>query len=387
MTEQPLIVDRAATAVPLSDEEIRGWAATRRAFVSSVIEGMGEERRAAVEAISGVGAEPVWFEGMGGRDQIAEQAYLSEVAASDIYVGLLGSRYGLPDPSTGYSATHAEYLHAVDNGLRVAVWTMDVEDMAGHQRDFLNEIRAYFVTGTAGSADELKMSIEERLKRMAAEELAPWCILGQVVFRASEITDDGRTISIHALVRDQNVGHALTAMRPNGQFRQPGIRVVFGDTASNASVSSVEVTQSSGATRHFHLTLERDHSSAGWSPMTEMSYTVNGRNYSPGDLTEIAIRRMLFNEPNPFDHAQGFTEMQDPVTQLHKAGVQEESLRPILRLLLADSLIGSGRASRITKLLLGPQANGVRRVLMEWELPGRSGHDPSRRSVEGMCRL
>lgn len=106
---------------------------------------MGEERRAAVAAISEVGAEPVWFEGLGGRDQDAEQAYLSEVAASDIYVGVLGSRYGRPDPSTGYSATHAEYVHAVDCGLRIAVWTVEVDDMAGHQRDFLEEIRTYFV--------------------------------------------------------------------------------------------------------------------------------------------------------------------------------------------------------------------------------------------------
>jgi hypothetical protein len=35
--------------------------------------------------------------------------------------------------------------------------------------------------------------------------------------------------------------------------------------------------------------------------MTEMSYTVNGRNYSPGIFTEIAIHRMLFNEPNRCD--------------------------------------------------------------------------------------
>lgn len=387
MTEQPLIVDRATTAIPLSDDEVRGWAATRRVFVSSVIEGMGDERRAAVEAISRIGGEPVWFEGMGGRDQDAERAYLSEVAASDIYVGLLGSRYGRPDASTGYSATHAEFLHAVDNGLRIAIWTIDAKDMAGHQRDFLNEVRTYFVTGNAESSDELTVEIESRLRQMAAEELAPWCILGDVVFRASEIIDDGRTVSIEALVRDQDVGHALTAMRPSGQFRQPGIRFVFGDTAASGSVSSVEVTHSSGATRRFHLTLERDHAGSDWSPMTEMSYTVNGRNYSPGDLTQIALRRVLFDEPSPFQHDLGFIEMPDPMTPLRNAAIQEESLRPVLRLLLVDSLIGSGRASRVTKLLLGPRANGVRKLLVEWEPRDRSGPDHGRRSVEGACRL
>lgn len=386
MTEQPLVVDRATTAIPLSDDEVRGWAATRRIFVSSVIEGMGEERRAAVEAISRIGAEPVWFEGMGGWDQDAEQAYLSEVAASDIYVGLLGSRYGRPDALTGYSATHAEFLHAVDHGLRIAVWTLDAGNMAGHQRDFLNEIRTYFVTGDARTYEDLGSKIEDRLRRIAAEELAPWCILGSVVFRATEITDDGHTVTIDALVRDPDVEHAMTAMRPNGQFRQPGVRVVFGDMAANASVSLVEVTQSSGATRRIRLTLEREHHS-DWSPMTEASYNVNGRNYTPGDLTEIALRRVLFDEPSPFQHDLGFTEMPDPVAPLRSAGVQEDALRPILRLLVVQSLIGSGRASRVTKLLLGPKANGVRKLLVEWEPRRRPGSDHGRHLVEGVCRL
>lgn len=68
---------------------------------------------------------------MGGRDEDAEQAYLSEVAASDIYVGLLGSRYGRPDASTGYSATHTEFPHAVDNGLRIAIWTIGYASQVG----------------------------------------------------------------------------------------------------------------------------------------------------------------------------------------------------------------------------------------------------------------
>jgi hypothetical protein len=100
---QPLIIDRASSAIQLADDEVRAWAAAQRVFVSSVIEGMGDERRAAADAIIEVGAEPVWFEGLGGRDQDAEQAYLAEVAASNTYVGILGSRYGRPDPTTGYS--------------------------------------------------------------------------------------------------------------------------------------------------------------------------------------------------------------------------------------------------------------------------------------------
>ena len=80
-------------------------------FVSSVIEGMGNERSAAANAIAEIGATPVLFEEFGGRDDDATQAFLSEVAASQVYVAILGSRYGRMLP-TRYSATHAEYLEA-----------------------------------------------------------------------------------------------------------------------------------------------------------------------------------------------------------------------------------------------------------------------------------
>jgi hypothetical protein len=102
-----LLVD-LSPAPPVRDEELQAWAADQSVFVSSVMAGMRTEREAAVAAIDAVGATPVWFEGFGGMDDDPEDAYLARVAASDIYLGILGTRYGKP-LKTGYSATHAEY--------------------------------------------------------------------------------------------------------------------------------------------------------------------------------------------------------------------------------------------------------------------------------------
>lgn len=66
------------------------------------------ERQAAAAAARAVGVTPVMFEQFGGRDADPEDAYLSEVETSDIYLGILGRRYGKPLPSRS-SATHAEY--------------------------------------------------------------------------------------------------------------------------------------------------------------------------------------------------------------------------------------------------------------------------------------
>jgi hypothetical protein len=370
----------------LSDREFANWAARKRVFISSVIEGMEHERQALADAVSHLGAEPVWFEEFGGRDQDAEQAYLAEVASSDIYIAILGSHYGRQHSDTGYSATHAEYLHAVDRGLRISVWVIDVDDMAGHQRDFLNEVRTYFTTESVDSPERLAERIGSRLKVIAAEDLAPWCKIGNIVFRASEIRDDGTTITITASVRDDDVAHALTGLRSEGFTGRQILLVTFGDTVATARVNSIESTVTAGATKQIIVTFTRENQQGSNGFLRDVSYNVGGRTYSPDELTEIAIREVLFGEPNPLEHGSGLTEIDDPVGPL-RVGVAEETLRPILRLLLIESLVASGRASRITKLLVGPRTRGGRRLLLEWEPPSRYGQASPRQRVEGNLNL
>jgi hypothetical protein len=129
----PIVIDRSPPE-HLSDHELRLWASDQKVFVSSVMRDMEAERGAVVAAVEAIGATPVLFERFGGRDDPAEVAYLDGVRGADIYVGVLGPRYGLPDAS-GYSPTHLEYNEAVHNGLRVSVWATTGE-MDGRQRDF-----------------------------------------------------------------------------------------------------------------------------------------------------------------------------------------------------------------------------------------------------------
>src|SRR4051812_14718564 len=106
---EPLIIDRAAAAEIPSADAVREWAYGKRGFISSVMAELPAERQAAADALQAVGATPIIFERFGGRDADPEDAYLGEVETSDIYIGILGRRYGRPLP-TRYSATHTEYL-------------------------------------------------------------------------------------------------------------------------------------------------------------------------------------------------------------------------------------------------------------------------------------
>lgn len=384
MPDEPLIVDRASSAVRLSDGQVAEWAADKRVFISSVMEELSDERRSVANAVRDLGAEPVWFEEFGGRDQDPEQAYLSEVDSSHIYIGILGTRYGRPDPATGFSATHAEYLRAVERGLRVSVWVLNVNDMEGHQRTFLEEVRSYFTTETVDGAGRLAARVSDRLRSIAAEDVTPWCKVGNVALRASTIRDDGTTITVETDVRDGDVAHALQRLRPDvlGGGQRP-LRVVFTDTATTARVESVHNTVTAGSSQRFTVTLTRDRRP---DSRTFQEVTYNG--YSPDDLTEIGLRRALLAEPSPIEHGQSFTDVGDPIGPLRQVGVSEESLRPILRIMLTEALVGSGRASRIVQLLVGPPtAGGRRRLLIEWEPPPRYGRTSDRRQVEGTINL
>ena len=73
-------------------------------FISSVIGGFEAVRQATREAVESLGMRPVMAEMAGARPQSSQHALLGEVAGADIYLLLLGARYGEPGAS-GVSPT------------------------------------------------------------------------------------------------------------------------------------------------------------------------------------------------------------------------------------------------------------------------------------------
>jgi len=380
---EPLIIDRAAAAEIPSEQAIREWARGKRAFISSVMAELQPERKAAATAIRNIGAAPVMFETFGGRDADPEDAYLGEVETADIYIGIIGQKYGRP-LKTRYSATHAEYLHAVKSGPRIAVWCLDAHDREGHEESFLNEVRVFHVVPPFSSPADLQTQIEERLRGIAAEDLAPWCKLGDVVFRASEVADGGDEIHVTALVRSDEVAHALEALRGEKGFHGKDVRFTWAGRSRFARVQSLKITTRTSRSGIFHLTLERRDERR--DSLIEMS--MNGR--SAAEIAEIALRVALFRERNPLeDQHMGFmAEMPDPLEPLRAARVPDELARPLAELLIVDELVGSGRAERVTAFRLGASVGGMRKLTLEW-VPFRhyTNERATARRIEGEVRL
>ena len=380
--QEALLIDRAAAAEIPSQDAVGEWANGRRAFISSVMSELPDERRAAADAVRAVGGTAVMFEQFGGRDADPEDAYLAEVETSDIYVGILGRRYGKPLPSR-FSATHAEYLHAEKRGLRIAAWSLKTKDREGHEESFLSEVRTFHVVPDFLTPDDLRIQVEDRLKAIAAEDLAPWCKLGSVIFRATEVGDDGNQLRVVAKVRSDEVAHALEAMRDGNVNRGDG-RFTWSGRSRLVRVISVDTTTTSARSRIVRLRL--DAREGGRDALLEMS--VSG--HSADDLTEAGLRTVLFGTRHPLadQHLGFFGEIADPFAALRKARVSDEITRQLAELMFVDAFVGGGRAARITEFKLGATVRGVRRLVAGWQPPQRySNERTGDRHVEGDVRL
>jgi Domain of unknown function (DUF4062) len=378
---EPLLIDRAAAAELPSDAAVREWTREKRAFISSVMADMAEERQAAAGAARSVGVRAVLFEEFGGRDADPEEAYLAEVEGADIYIGILGRRYGKPLKAR-FSATHAEYLHAEKHALRIAVWTSAAPDREGHEQSFLDEVRTFHVVPEFRTIADLQRQVEDRIRAIAAEDLAPWCKLGNTVFRATEVEDRGDVINVTARVRDSIVAQALEAARGDRFNRGTKAQFTWSGRSKYVKVAGVQVTTTAAKSQMFRLQLEAEE-----APQDHF-LSIGGM--TPADLTESALRTVLFGELNPLaDQHMGFaTEIDDPLRPLRQSPVSEEIIRPLSELLLTDLLVGSGRARSIRAFRLGVAIRGRRRLTLAWETPSRFSNEPvTVRSISGEVNI
>lgn len=379
--EEPLTIDLAAAAELPSPDEIRHWARDQRLFISSVMDELKAERKAVAEAIRRLGAQPVWFEEFGGRDADPSDAYTAEVASSTIYIGILGQRYGRLLP-TRFSATHTEYLFAEERGLRISVYPIDVADREGREQAFLEEVWQFHTAPTVSSAD-LPAAVVRRCERVAAEDLSPWCKLGNVVFRASSVTETREEIVVTARVRSKDATHTLDETASDRWNRFDG-QFTWSGRSQAVRVADVQVTTTASSARTYRISLQRQ------EKQRDSLIDVSFNNRSPDDLTEIAIRVGLLGEHNPLDEQQmGFmSDLGNPIEPLRQQRIPDEILRPIAQLLLVENLVGGGRIGRITTFRLGAAVAGKRRIELAWEPPRRySNVNPEQRRVDGFVTL
>ncbi len=111
-------------------------------FISSVSEDYQHIRQAARDAISKAGGQPIGFEDFSAKNKSSRNACLDGIRECDVYLGVLGTRYGFIT-SSGLSATEDEFNEAVHLGKRRLVLVEEVDGHEPKQQAFLKRIGDY----------------------------------------------------------------------------------------------------------------------------------------------------------------------------------------------------------------------------------------------------
>ncbi len=377
-----MIIDTTAAARRPDPNRVNEWLANQRVFISSAMGDTDLERREVATAIEEEGARATRFEEFG-RDADAEEAYLTEVDSSTVYVGIVNKQYGRLNPPDGFSATEAEFLRAREGGKRVAVFVAaNAAAREGHLTRFIERVRYFITTENYTDAGDLARRVRRRLHELAAEALSPWVRLGDLAFRADRIDDHGDTITIHARTSDEIVHHLESAR--DQRFTTAHLTFIHRDRVVEADLSSVRrVTDASGADE---VTIELTRV----QPIRPNSSRAGTSGRSADDLIELGMRAVFLGEPLP-ESVRTLDFMTDPgidIDDLRQAFDQaNEIAEAISRLVIIAGLVGHGNASRVTDFRLGPRVGDVRRIAIEWEDPRMySNVEPQRRRLEGDWR-
>ena len=132
-------------------------------FISSVQREFERERREIAayirqDAVMGRFFEPFLFEELPAKDVSAQQAYLTEVADTEVYLGLFGVEYGYEDIE-GVSPTEREYDCATKNHKYRIVLIKRAEERQLKEMALINKAEQDVVRNMFGSLEELKSGV------------------------------------------------------------------------------------------------------------------------------------------------------------------------------------------------------------------------------------
>lgn len=239
-----MIIDTSAAARRAASERVREWLGEQRVFISSAMADTAEQRRAVAAVVEEEEARAVWFEEFG-RDADAQEAYLTQVDSSTVYVGIANEIYGRPNPPDGFSATEMEYMRARDGGKRLGFFVAaEAPRREGHMARFIERVRFYLTTENFTDAPDLARRVRRRLRELAAEALSPWVKVGDLVFRADEIDDVGDAVTIRGRASDE-IAHQLQILRDQ-PHRQTDLRLVYRNRVVVGQLAGLRRTTKTG---------------------------------------------------------------------------------------------------------------------------------------------
>ncbi len=174
-------------------------------FVSSTFEDLQGERQAAVSAILKAGHIPAGMELFAAGDKSQLELIRSWIEASDVFMLILGGRYGSREPESGRSYTHTEYLHALDKGKRVFSVVLDdayikSQDLKplpeGDEKD-LTAFKALVLGRQCRHCSDLKdiqLGVWESMQAFSRDPDLPGWVSGSVMRERDSLVEEVRVV-------------------------------------------------------------------------------------------------------------------------------------------------------------------------------------------------
>ncbi|HEX6745996.1 MAG TPA: DUF4062 domain-containing protein [Longimicrobium sp.] len=160
-------------------------------FVSSTYQDLRAERQAAVEAILTAGHIPAGMELFAAGDQSQMKVIENWIDESDVFLLVLGGRYGSIEPNSGKSYIHLEYEYAVARGKPVFAVVIEEQhrkerikilgeiaietENASKLRDFRDQVLGTRLVRFWSDPRDIKLAIHETMAELIRrDDLVGW---------------------------------------------------------------------------------------------------------------------------------------------------------------------------------------------------------------------
>jgi Domain of unknown function (DUF4062) len=152
-------------------------------FLSSVAKGLEEYREAVYQAIEGLdGYHCVRMENFGARNSRSLSVCLGKVRECDIFIGIVGSRYGSIAVETGKSFTESEYDEALRSNKKILMFVAPEEfpvpvnltesgDQRERQARFRARVKEDYNVASFTSEEELGMKVIQAINNLRDESV------------------------------------------------------------------------------------------------------------------------------------------------------------------------------------------------------------------------
>ena len=180
-------------------------------FVSSTYTDLIEERQAAVEAILNAGHIPAGMELFAAGDESQMEVIKQWIDESDVFLLILGGRYGSIEPKSGKSYVHLEYEYALSKGIALFSCVLKDADARATQlgdiakyierenprqyKEFSELVQSEKIVKYWSDAKDIKLSIMQTLQNFSRRDNLIGWVRGDQQVNLAEITTEMTRLS------------------------------------------------------------------------------------------------------------------------------------------------------------------------------------------------